>query len=81
MELGTKSFWDEKCIYCSTVLERSLWKSSWENDYLHYKVCACTTCGKSNSFRVTFFGSGHDATFNPPKSIDSLVKRVCERER
>lgn len=81
MDIGRKQFWDEKCVYCSVVLDRGSWKSHWERDYLHYKVCKCNSCGKSNSFRVTFFGSGHDSTFIPAKSIDSLVKRVCERER
>ncbi len=81
MDIGQRQFSDEKCKYCAISIDRSLWKSYWERDYLHYKVCTCLGCGRTNSFRVAFFGSGHDAVFGPARSIDGIIRKVCERER
>lgn len=81
MDLAMRQLIDERCKYCSTVLQGDGWKSHFEGDYLHYKICTCGSCGKNNSLRIRFFASGHDLPFGGLKSIDSLVRKVCERER
>ncbi len=81
MEEGLRHFRDGKCTYCAEELDMEKWVSMFQEDYFHYKNIVCNGCGHKNWFRAHFFGSGHDYGFNTLKSIDSLVRKVCERER
>lgn len=81
MEEGLKHFRDGKCTYCAKELDMEKWSSKFHDDYFHYKHISCNGCGKKNWFRASFLGSGHDHGFVQPSSIDSLIRKVCERER
>ena len=46
------------CYYCGTNLTENDWNSIFHG-FIHYKSVHCH-CGKKNTIKVDFYGSGHD---------------------
>jgi hypothetical protein len=73
---------ENRCIYCSKILEEQKWSSRWDqdrHDIHHYKSIVCE-CGKHNWVKVDFDGSGHDSVFKKEINVvESSVPKVAER--
>ena len=71
-------FQDPRCFYCEDGLSKDSCHSRWEGGQHHYKILKCD-CGKDNWFKVDFTGSGHDSFVKGNDSIESRVRKVCDR--
>lgn len=56
-----RNFHVDVCRYCPQDFQDVVeWKSEFHGE-LHYKSTKCGGCGRNNTIRVDFHGSGHDA--------------------
>ncbi len=53
-----KDFEMQSCLYCGKDFSSVNWSSEFEAEH-HYKCVTCS-CGKKNTIKVDFHGSGHD---------------------
>jgi len=62
----------DQCIYCGKEIQDSDWNSIFFAGH-HYKIVKCK-CGKENSVKCKFHGSGHDE-FTNEKDLEIILKQ------
>ena len=69
-----------QCLYCNHDFSDVNWESHFEIEH-HYKVLLCDGCGRKNSVKVDFHGSGHDHwVAKMPKEAATEFENIVQSE-
>ncbi|NQU79371.1 hypothetical protein HQ545_06410 [Candidatus Woesearchaeota archaeon] len=66
----------QSCPYCGKKVEKSGWRSLFDQTNHHYKIHNCE-CGREINIKVDFMGSGHDDWC---KDLDAVIEEEEEVE-